>query len=409
MRVLLAAFACRPNSGSETGVGWAVARANASLGHDTVMVTQPRHRDAIEAARREDPALADRLRPVYVGLPARIMDSWDAGARLRGLQLYNMAWQAGLARVARRLHRQRPFDVAHHVTLSTDWVPTGLASVPGLPVVWGPLGGSERVPTACRPFLGARGRATEVLRVLGTTPVRAALVGPAARRCRLLVAQNPDEAGALRRYGTPLVVRPNVFLDPAFAGDAPSPPVAAGSARRGRRAVFVGRLLAWKGVHLAIATMSEPQVSDWTLELFGEGPEGRRLERSIGRHGLGDRVRLLGQRPRDEVRRAMADADALFFPSMREAAGWVVAEALAVGCPVVCLDAGGPPLIAGSSGIAVPPGPGLPASLARALTSVAQRERPRVRRVADELPGLLTEWYSSVGAPAGDHPETAST
>jgi glycosyltransferase involved in cell wall biosynthesis len=323
------------------------------------------------------------------------MDAWDSWGRLRGLQLYNLAWQASLARVVTRLHRRAPFDVGHHVTLSTDWVPSGLAFVPDLPLVWGPLGGSERVPAACRPYLGWRGRLTEALRILGTTPVRALLAGPAARRSTLLVAQNADEARSLERYGRPVQVRPNVFLDSSFPSPEGEPAAASG---RPRRAVFVGRLLAWKGVHLALATMAQEGARDWVLDVYGEGPERGRLARAVSAAGLQDRVRLLGRRPRDEVRTALALADALLFPSTREAAGWVVAEAMAVGCPVVCLDVAGPPLIAGTSGVAVPPGPALPASLALALDKATDLPRRVVRWDESELPELLTRWYESAAS-----------
>jgi glycosyltransferase involved in cell wall biosynthesis len=100
------------------------------------------------------------------------------------------------------------------------------------------------------------------------------------------------------------------------------------------------------------------------------------------------------------VRQALTGAAALFFPSMREAAGWVVAEALAVGCPVVCLNVGGPPLLIGAQGIAVDPGPALPARLAEALASVPTLGRTVVRWDETALSPLLTEWYSMAAAPA---------
>ena len=132
---------------------------------------------------------------------------------------------------------------------------------------------------------------------------------------------------------------------------------------------------------------------DWDLLIYGDGPERTRLADSVRWLGLGDRVTLMGQHPRSEVRQAMADADVFFFPSMREAAGWVVAEALGVGCPVVCLDAGGPPLLVGASGRTVEPGPELPERLADALHVAAALPREQVRWDEHGLPALLSGWY----------------
>jgi glycosyltransferase involved in cell wall biosynthesis len=253
------------------------------------------------------------------------------------------------------------------------------------------------VPAACRRFLGRRGLLTEVLRVLATTPVRVGLAGRAAKRCALLLAQNDDEARSLRRHGRPVEVRPNVFLDVSFQSANVEPP-ANPQPTRPRRAVFVGRLLAWKGVHLVLSTMAEAAASDWELTVYGDGPESGRMARAIAELGLTDRVTLLGRRSRDEVRAAMVDSDILLFPSMREAAGWVVAEALAVGCPVVCLDVGGPPRIAGEYGVAVPPGPHLPASLAGAMNQAAALPRQVVRWDEAELPQLLVRWYEAASS-----------
>lgn len=68
------------------------------------------------------------------------------------------------------------------------------------------------------------------------------------------------------------------------------------------------------------------------------------------RVGVLDRVHFHGWRPRMEVVKAIAQADALLFPSLHDAAGWVVAEAVSLGTPVVCLDRGGPALLAEGPG-----------------------------------------------------------
>jgi glycosyltransferase involved in cell wall biosynthesis len=61
------------------------------------------------------------------------------------------------------------------------------------------------------------------------------------------------------------------------------------------------------------------------------------------------RVVFLGWSTPDRVRELMREAaDVLLFPSLHDEGGWVIAEALATGLPVVCLDRGGPPAIAGS-------------------------------------------------------------
>ena len=401
MRVLIAAFACRPGSGSEPGAGWALASGAARAGHDVVLVTQPRHREAIAAAIAADPSLSG-LHPQFVGLPAAVMELWDRALKLRGLQLYYLAWQLPLLAKARQLHQGRPFDVAHHATMTNEWIPSGLslAAIPAF--VWGPLGGGERVPRSCRVFLGPRGRLTETLRSLTTGALGIWTTKASARRATLLVAQNGEEAARLRRSGRPVTISPNVYLDSWWFTPLPrSTPSLGGkeSGTRRRRAIFAGRLVAWKGIHLALEVMRQPEAADWELHVYGQGPERRRAESAVARWGLSDRVFLHEPVPRARIRALMEEADALLYPSMRDAASWVVGEALAVGCPVVCLDVGGPPLLVGSSGTAVATDGDVPGNLARALEATPRDERPVVRWGEDRVPGLLDEWY----ARATDH------
>jgi len=112
-------------------------------------------------------------------------------------------------------------------------------------------------------------------------------------------------------------------------------------------------------------------------------------------------VQTFSTEERDAVRRTMADeVDALLFPSLHDEAGFVVAEAVAAGLPVVCLDVGGPPLIAGGG---VRPGghgataerlaAGLRATLGRAIEPVDLGVDARRHELLDLLreSGVLPE------------------
>jgi glycosyltransferase involved in cell wall biosynthesis len=174
-----------------------------------------------------------------------------------------------------------------------------------------------------------------------------------------------------------------VFPNALVAADGlPSAP-----ARRqagGRTALFVGRLIPLKGGAIAIEAIA--RAPDWRLVVLGDGPDRRRLERLARRRGVAERVEFRGWQPREEVWRVMREeADVLLFPSLHDEAGWVVVEALSQGLPVLCLDHGGPPVVArvlGASVAVVPPTrPDVAYSFAAALSRALQtcpglRQRP---------------------------------
>jgi glycosyltransferase involved in cell wall biosynthesis len=109
----------------------------------------------------------------------------------------------------------------------------------------------------------------------------------------------------------------------------------------GRVLISVGHLIERKGHHLIVEAM--PSLPGFSLLIAGEGPERAALEAQIARLGLGDRVRLLGARPHDELPELYGAADALVLASSRE--GWanVLLEAMACGTPVVATPIWGNP------------------------------------------------------------------
>src|SRR5207244_8530023 len=108
----------------------------------------------------------------------------------------------------------------------------------------------------------------------------------------------------------------------------------------------------------------------------------------------------MGALPREEVLAAMFRADALLAPAFREAAGWAVTEALASGCPVVCVDRGGPAVIVGpDEGVTVPWRGDVVGELARGLASLRGRITPVGRCGPRPLPPPPAERYSPHRAP----------
>ncbi|NUU31987.1 glycosyltransferase [Arthrobacter sp. C9C5] len=376
--------------GSEPGAGWEFARA-AAVHSEVWVITRPRFEPLIAHALAAEPVLAPWIHPVYVDLP-----DWCLRLKKhhRDVYWYYPLWQRLAGQRALDLHREAPFDVAHHVTFASDWMPCGLTALPPtVPLVWGPVGGASYVPVPLLRWLGLRGAAAELARRTVTGACRRAIADRTARRAQLVVGLNDD---VRRRFaGTAaVVVEPNAVVDPAARGSSGS-----SAPSRVRTAVFVGRLVSWKGTRLAVKALSHPAAANWKLEFIGAGPDQRWLEAEAARRGISDRVTCRGQLPREAVLAALDAADAMLFPSLHDSAPWVVAEACAAGLPVICVDLGGPPIfVRGTAdGVSrvVDVGPGLPARLAVALrdSESVQRPTPSDRWSSARMPALLEAWY----------------
>jgi glycosyltransferase involved in cell wall biosynthesis len=362
----------------------------ANLG-DTWVITRANNRAAIEAGLEGLPE-RDRIHFAYVDLPgwARF---WKRGQR--GVRLYYILWQACALRTGRRLHRQLDFDLTWHVTMANAWLGS-LAPLVGPPFVYGPVGGALAPPRSLIRELGWAGGCRELARATARGLGRALnpLARIAWRRARLILVQNSETRDWLpARHAPKAVVFPNVVLDEHLAP-------ARLRRRGGRSALFVGRLLSFKGASMAVRTL--PALPGWRLLVAGAGPDQKRLTRIALRLGIEDRVQFLGWVGRPEILRLMSEeADVLLFPSLREDAGWVVAEAAACGLPVVSLDRGGPRVL-GAVGVAPRGRDATVAGLAAAVTVARDGTPPPVPQFAASLRRLasLLEASGCASAPA---------
>jgi glycosyltransferase involved in cell wall biosynthesis len=160
----------------------------------------------------------------------------------------------------------------------------------------------------------------------------------------------------------------------------------------------------WKGVAIAIRAIAE--TDHWRLVVVGGGFDEMRLRRLARRLNVGDRVRFTGWLTKEEVLdRMRKDADVFVFPSMHEEAGLVVVEALASGLPVICLDKGGPPLLAGGAGLVLRSSVGLDevvSGLARLLAaggSLNVRKSTNSWSPSDRKPAFVQSGHPLSGRP----------
>lgn len=103
------------------------------------------------------------------------------------------------------------------------------------------------------------------------------------------------------------------------------------------RFLFVGRLHPVKGISAIVEHMRFSN-QDIFLDIIGDGSEREKIEESIRRYGLEDRVRLLGEHSNDKVHEVLPYYQALILPSQYETQGIVLLEANAHAIPVIASD-----------------------------------------------------------------------
>jgi glycosyltransferase involved in cell wall biosynthesis len=371
MKVLLSAFACAPNVGSEGGVGWRWAIELAKL-HEVIVVTDATRREAIEAELAVHPVA--NLQFVF------FRPGWLAHVPLNSTtaQLLYTAWQFALLPFARRLQREQGFDLAIHCTYGVFRHPSFLGYL-GIPFVFGPVGGGEDAPWALKASIRGREKLKELLRSLLN---KAALFDPflwvAYAKATLILTKTEDTRQAL-----PWPFRQRAIVYPEIGIDAPAdiqPPVR--QPGEPLRVLFAGRLLGWKGAHLAIRAVAQAAAQGVPVEftLLGKGPFEPELRRVAAGVGLQDRIHWVSQMPQHELFALYQTMHCFLFPSLHDSSGNVVLEAQACGLPVICLDIGGPATLVDSETAIV-------------VSTQNQNEEGVVRGLADAMQRLVDDEY----------------
>jgi glycosyltransferase involved in cell wall biosynthesis len=233
---------------------------------------------------------------------------------------------------------ERPFEIAHHVTYAVFRNPSYLYLL-DIPFIFGPVGGGESSPHALRLSMSKKGKAFEAVRdIVNLLPHIDPFWRSMLKRCARIVVKTKETRACLSRQS---IDRSVITLENMLSG----PPHLAGEIDRvpPLKLLFAGRLLPWKGVHLAVQAMAllSEQIPV-KLTIVGKGKEESRLKEEVRRLHLEQLIDFVPWMPKAEFLTIYAKHDALLFPSLHDSGGTVVMEALAHGKPVICLDLGGP-------------------------------------------------------------------
>ncbi len=339
-RILLSAYACEPGKGSEPEVGWMWATELAAAGHEVWAITRAANRIAIETALAK--GQRPRLHFAYYDLP-RWARSWKRGAR--GVHLYYALWQWGAYRIAKALTRKTNFDCVQHVTFVGVRAPSFMGRL-GLPFVLGPVSGGECVPKTLRTGMTRTAQWNESLRDVANWMMRFdPVMRSSFRRAKSILLATPESRRLIpQAFQHKCTVQLGVGLSREYLGWTRQKRSAPGAILR---LLYVGRLLEWKGLDLALHGLRElcERGGSAHLTIVGEGAARASLERRAMQLGLVEKVRWVAWLTQDQLHQHYYQHDALLFPSLRDSGGMAVLESLAHGLPVVCTDRGGPGLI----------------------------------------------------------------
>lgn len=236
--------------------------------------------------------------------------------------------------IVHRLIREERIDVVHQPIPVAPRFPSLFFGL-RVPLVIGPLNGGMDYPPAFRgaePWISRAGVASvrllsDLINTLLPGKKRADVVLVANQRTRQALPSNiRGKVIELVENGIDINLWKNISNN--SDGNAET------------RFIFIGRLVDWKAVDIAIRALQQIPVAE--LEIVGDGPMLGTWKALAQQLGLEDRVHFAGWLSQQDCAIRLQSSTALVLPSLYECGGAVVLEAMAAGKPVIATNWGGP-------------------------------------------------------------------
>lgn len=333
MRILVSAYACSPNQGSEAACGWNWSYHLALQGHEVWCLTRKTNEKSIRAWISRRPL--KNLHFVFVKT-SRGLAYLRSKYHYPTEYLQYVIWQYYAYREARFLHTNTMFELVHHVSYGSLQLGSHLWKLK-IPFVFGPVGGAQKVPIPLKPYL-RKGRYKEYIRTLVSNVLlyRLAHTQQTIKNAKLILAYNQDTYRLAKKMGAPKV---RLMLDGAVASTAipatfPKRPV-----RKTMQVLWVGRLIPEKGLSLLI-NVFERLGDEYPIHLnvVGSGRLRAYYQRRVQQLQLTDRIRFHGKLPYHALEKHYLASDVFMYCGLRNTLGIQVLEAMSYGMPVVTLN-----------------------------------------------------------------------
>lgn len=339
-KVLLSAYACSPIRGSEPGNGWSWATGLAAKGFEVWCFTNTEdEKEIMEASAQLN---LPNLHFVFVRMPFLDKHFLDTGSKK--IYLHYAMWQRNAARIAKKMHEEIHFDIAHHVTFGSLQQGNFLWKLKDVKIIFGPVGGGQKALPIFKEYFGEAWRTEHIRQLISSWSTS---IGRNFRNSILksdyILVSNPETFRMAMNGHQSLADKIKFVSDSAVPVSMENIPFNPHSHSKTIKLLWVGRMLPRKGLNLVIESLSRlPNDTDFEFIIVGGGEWFHKVEGWIKQYGIDrSRVRITGQIPYEEVINYYKTADVFIFCSLRDSFGSQLLEAMAYGLPIITLNISG--------------------------------------------------------------------
>lgn len=334
MKIILSAYGCHPNRGSEAGVGWNWLVELSKYNKVWVLFYKGQGQyEAVSTAIKNLPTKENiHLVPIDVPFPFGIKKLF----RFR----YEI-WQIKAFFAAKKIIKKEKIDLIHQVTIAAWWF-TGYYFLIKKPLIWGPISGGQTIPLKAYYFLRKKDIFYEILRnsLIKVFMQFSFSFRKNIRSAKIIFSANEATTQSITKINKAIKCLPltEIGVDKIYLNNEILPK----NNKEKLNILWSGNLLALKNFGLLLQSLQKlPDIMNWELRVAGDGKMLNYWQKKVLNTKINNRIKFLGKIDYSKMNELYNWADIFVFPSLREASGTVILEAMSHGVPVIAMNLNG--------------------------------------------------------------------
>jgi len=334
MKILISAYSCEPNSGSEHEIGWSWIKAlSKNKNNKITIITRESNKKKIYLENTL--CKKKNVNFWFYDLPDFFLKILKKKNK-KNNYIYFYLWQLLVYFRFKSKINKIKYDFIHHVTFSSLRIPSFLFLCKSN-FFFGPVCGGEIIKNCLIKDFSLKAKIIEYLRLISNfyikySPIMNLLF---LKSKKIILTHEVNLSLVPKIFQKKVVIVPSIFNDKIFFKN---------KIKKNYNIYFAGRLLEWKGAHYLIKIFKKLYKANnkINLEIFGDGPLKAKIIDQVKNEVFKNNIKLHGLLPQNLFLKKIKKSDLLIFPTLRDSGGYVILDALNNNINVLTTNAPGP-------------------------------------------------------------------
>ena len=334
MKILISAYACEPDTGSEHEVGWRWIKVlSKNKNNKITVITRESNKKKIYLENTL--CKKKNVNFWFYDLPDFFLKILKKKNK-KNTYLYFYLWQLLIYFKFKSKINKIKFDFIHHVTFVSLRIPSFLFLCKSN-FFFGPVCGGEVIKNCLIKDFSLKAKIIEYLRLISNyyikySPIMNLLF---LKSKKIILTHEVNLSLVPKVFHKKVVIVPSIFNDKIFFKN---------KIKKNYNIYFAGRLLEWKGAHYLIKIFKKLYKANnkIKLDIFGDGPLKAKIIDQVKNEVFKKNIKLHGLLPQSKFLKKIKKSDLLIFPTLRDSGGYVILDALNNNINVLTTNAPGP-------------------------------------------------------------------